>query len=38
MSRLLALFGHGPMSELSPRLGVKRTLDFEAVRAAFEQT
>jgi hypothetical protein len=36
MSLLLALFGHGPMSELSPLSGVKRKLDFGAVRAAFD--
>src|SRR5258706_13555733 len=31
-----ALFGHGAMSDLSPLSGVKRKLDFGAVRAAFE--
>jgi hypothetical protein len=36
MSLLLALFGHGAMSELSPLSGVKRKLDFGAVRAAFD--
>ena len=33
---LLALFGHGAMSDLSPLSGVKRKLDFGAVRAAFD--
>jgi hypothetical protein len=32
----LALFGHGAMSDLSPLSGVKRKLDFGAVRAAFD--
>ena len=32
----MALFGHGAMSDLSPLLGVKRKLDFGAVRAAFD--
>jgi hypothetical protein len=32
----LALFGHGGMSDLSPLSGVKRKLDFAAVRAAFD--
>src|SRR5258707_5084692 len=36
MSPLLALFEHGAMSELSPLSGVKRKLDFGAVRAAFD--
>src|SRR6266446_1750605 len=36
MSPLLALFGHGAMSDLSPLSGVKRKLDFGAVRAAFD--
>jgi len=31
-----ALFGHGAMSDLSPLSGVKRKLDFGAVRAAFD--
>src|SRR6266436_9800569 len=30
------LFGHGAMSDLSPLSGVKRKLDFGAVRAAFD--
>jgi hypothetical protein len=34
--RLLALFGHGAMSELSPLSGVKRKLDLGAVRSAFD--
>jgi hypothetical protein len=34
----LALFGHGTMSELSPLSGVKRKLDFAAIRAAFDPT
>ena len=29
----LALFGHGAMSNLGPLSGVKRKLDFEAVRS-----
>ena len=29
----LALFGHGPMSDLSPLSGVERKLDFGAVRS-----
>src|SRR5204863_7143871 len=33
-----ALFGHGAMSDLSPLSGVKRKLDFGAVRAAFDPT
>jgi hypothetical protein len=33
MSPLLALFGHGAMSNLSPLSAVKRKLDFEAVRS-----
>ncbi len=36
MSPELALFGHGAMSDLSPLSGVKRKLDFGAVRAAFD--
>src|SRR6266446_7823101 len=36
MSLFLALFGHGAMSDLSPLSGVKRKLDFGAVRAAFD--
>jgi hypothetical protein len=36
MSLLLAPFGHGVMSELSPLSGVKLKLDFGAVRAAFD--
>jgi hypothetical protein len=32
----MALFGHGAMSDLSPLSGVKRKLDFGAVRAAFD--
>src|SRR5258708_9618461 len=36
MSLNLALFGHGAMSDLSPLSGVKRKLDFGAVRAAFD--
>src|SRR6266404_9623873 len=31
-----ALFGHGAMSDLSPLSGVKRKVDFGAVRAAFD--
>jgi hypothetical protein len=38
MSLLLALFGHGEMSELSPLSGVKLKSDFGAVRAAFDPT
>src|SRR6266576_6615516 len=34
--RLMALFGHGAMSDLSPLSGVKRKLDFGAVRSAFD--
>jgi len=34
----MALFGHGAMSDLSPLSGVKRKLDFGAVRAAFDPT
>ena len=34
--RLLALFGHGEMSELSPLSGVKRKSDFGAVRSDFD--
>src|SRR6266404_723508 len=30
------LFGHGAMSDLSPLSGVKRKLDFGAVRSAFD--
>ena len=33
---LLALFGHGLMSDLSMLSGVKRKSDFWAVRSAFE--
>jgi hypothetical protein len=33
---LVALFGLGPMSELSPLSGAKRKLDFGAVRAGFD--
>ena len=33
---LMALFGHGAMSELSPLSGVKLKSDFGAVRAAFD--
>jgi hypothetical protein len=36
MSLLLALFGHGEMSELSPLSGVKLKSDFGDVRAAFD--
>ena len=36
MRPLLALFGHGAMSELSPLSGVKRKLDFGVGRAAFD--
>ncbi len=36
LSSLMALFGHGAMSDLSPLSGVKRKLDFGAVRAAFD--
>jgi hypothetical protein len=36
MSPEVALFGHDPMSDLSPLSGVKRKLDFGAVRAAFD--
>jgi hypothetical protein len=35
---VLALFGHGAMSGLSPLSGVKQKLDFGAVRAAFDPT
>src|SRR5258706_14809017 len=34
--RLMALFGHRAMSDLSPFSGVKRKSDFGAVRAAFD--
>jgi len=34
--RLMARNGHGAMSDLSPLSGVKRKLDFGAVRAAFD--
>ena len=34
--RSLAPFGHGVMSELGPLLGLKRKLDFGAVRSAFD--
>jgi hypothetical protein len=33
---LVALFGHGAMSELSPLSGVKLKSDFGAVTAAFD--
>jgi hypothetical protein len=33
---VLAPFGHGPMSELSPLLGVKLKWDFAAVRGDFD--
>ena len=36
MSLVVALFGHGAMSELSPLSGVKLKSDFGAVRAAFD--
>src|SRR5436305_15033024 len=36
LSSLMALFGLGAMSDLSPLSGVKRKLDFGAVRAAFD--
>ena len=36
MSPEVALFGHGAMSDLSPLSGVKRKLDFGAVRSAFD--
>jgi hypothetical protein len=36
--RLLALLGHGVMSELSPFSEGKRKSDFGAVRAAFDPT
>jgi hypothetical protein len=32
----MALFGHGAMSELSLLSGVKRKLDFGALRSAFD--
>jgi hypothetical protein len=35
---MLALFGHGAMSELSPLSGGKRKSDFGAVRSAFDPT
>ena len=35
--RMLALIGHGAMSDLSPLSGAKRKLDFGAVRAAKTQ-
>src|SRR5258705_4517172 len=35
-SEFVKVFGHGTMSELSPLSGVKRKLDFGAVRAAFD--
>jgi hypothetical protein len=34
--RLLAPFGHGGMSKLSPLSGVKRKLGFGAAKAAFD--
>jgi hypothetical protein len=34
--RMLALFGHGAMSALSPLSVVKRKSDFWAVRSAFD--
>ena len=34
--RLLALFGHGAMSDMSQLSGVKRKLDFGVVRSAFD--
>jgi hypothetical protein len=34
----LARNGHGAMSDLSPLSGVKRKLDFGAVRSAFDPT
>jgi hypothetical protein len=36
ISPLLALFGHGAMSDLSPLSGAKRKLDVGAFRAAFD--
>jgi hypothetical protein len=33
---VLALFGHGTMSELSPLTGAKRKSDLGAVRSAFD--
>jgi len=36
MSPILAPFGHGAMSELSPLSGAKLKSDFGAVRAAFD--
>jgi hypothetical protein len=38
MSEFVKVFGHGAMSDLSPLSGVKRKLDFGAVRAAFDPT
>jgi len=38
MSPVVALFGLGVMSELSPFSGEERKLDFGAVRAAFDPT
>jgi hypothetical protein len=35
-SAFVQVFGHGAMSELSPPSGVKRKLDFGALRAAFD--
>jgi hypothetical protein len=32
----MALFGHGATSDLSPLSGVKRKLDYGAVRSAFD--
>src|SRR5260370_26371014 len=36
MSLLLAHFGHGAMSDLSPLSGVERKFDLEAVRSALD--
>jgi hypothetical protein len=35
MSRFLALFGHGAISELSLLSGVKRKSDFEPAKGSF---
>jgi hypothetical protein len=37
-SPILALFGHGPMSDLSPLSGEERKLDFGAVRSVDDPT
>ena len=36
MSLLLALFGHGAMSDVSPFSGEERKLDFGTVRSEFD--